>query len=270
MFPAFTIGGLELPLYGLISVIGFAIAIAVACHLSPRCGWPRIDILFASFYGIIGLVIGAKLLYFITYLPNIINYWDYYKSHTFAILLYGFSGFVFYGGLLGMFLGVWIYCRQFHLNTYAVMNVAAPAIPVMHAFGRIGCFLGGCCYGIEYHGLFSVQFPNDSDVKGLGDFPRFPTQLAESLFNFVLFIILFIYVKKGKPRQGQALGLYLIAYPIERFFIEFLRGDAIRGHFLFLSTSQWISLILLPIGIYFTFRKDKNVSTKETSNQTVG
>ncbi|MBQ1193904.1 MAG: prolipoprotein diacylglyceryl transferase [Lachnospiraceae bacterium] len=253
MLPAINIGGFELPLYGLVSIIGFVAAIAVACHLSPKSGWPRVDILFASFYGIIGLVIGAKLLYFIAYLPNIIKYWDLFRGRPFTILMYGFSGFVFYGGLIGFALGVWIYTKQFRIRFAPIMNVVAPAIPLMHAFGRIGCFLGGCCYGIEYHGPFAIHFPENSEVKSLGDFPRFPTQLVESLFNFILFATLFTYIKKGKPKEGQVLGIYLIAYPIERFLIEFLRGDAIRGKFLFLSTSQWISLLLLPIGIYLTF-----------------
>ncbi len=257
MFPEISIGALTLPTYGLVSVVGFALAILVACYLSPKCGLPKIDILFASFYGIIGLVLGAKLLYFITYLPKIIHYWSYFKTNPFAILLMGFSGFVFYGGLLGLLFGIWVYCKQFHINMRPMLNILAPSIPLMHAFGRIGCFLGGCCYGIEYHGPFAVQFPTDSDVKGLGDVTRFPTQLVESGFNFILFGLLLLYVKKGRPKQGQALGVYFIAYSIERFFLEFLRGDSIRGHFLFLSTSQWVSLILLPVGLYLFFRKEK-------------
>lgn len=259
MFPELSIGTLTLPTYGLVSIIGFALAILIACYLSPQCGLPKTDILFASFYGIIGLVLGAKLLYFITALPKIVHYWSYFKTNPFAILITGFSGFVFYGGLLGLFFGIWVYCRQFHLKFRPITNIIAPAIPLMHGFGRIGCFLGGCCYGIEYYGPFAVHFPADSDVKGLGDVSRFPTQLVESGFNFILFILLFLYVKKGKPRQGQALGIYLISYSIERFFLEFLRGDSIRGFFLSLSTSQWISLILLPVGLYLFLSKEKAV-----------
>lgn len=257
MFPELSIGSFTLPTYGLVSIVGFALAILVACYLSPQCGLPKIDILFSSFYGIIALVLGAKLLYFITYLPNIIRYWDYFKTNFFAILLYGFSGFVFYGGLLGLLFGIFVYCKQFHIRMTPMLNILAPAIPLMHAFGRIGCFLGGCCYGVEYHGPLAIQYPSSTDVKGLADVTRFPTPLVESAFNFILFIVLFFYVKKGNPKHGKAFGLYFIAYPIARFILEFTRGDLIRGHFLFLSTSQWISLFLLPFGLYLFFRKEK-------------
>lgn len=253
MLPSIFIGSFELPLYGLISLVGFACAIALACHLSPIGGLPKIDILFASFYGIIGLAIFAKLFYFIGYIPTLIKYFDIFKTNLWGILVYGFSGFVFYGGLIGLIIGIAIYCKQFHIRMTPLMNIIAPAIPLFHGFGRIACFMGGCCYGIEYHGPFSIKFPVNEDIKGLSDFPRFPTQLFESGFNFILALILFIYVKKG-AKPGKALGIYLIAYPIERFFLEFLRGDAIRGHFFLFSTSQWVSLILLPIGIYLTYK----------------
>lgn len=262
MLPSIFIGSFELPLYGLISLVGFACAIALACHLSPISGIPKIDVLFASFYGIIGLAIFAKLFYFIGYLPIIIEHFDLFKQNLWSILLYGFSGFVFYGGLIGLMIGLIVYCKQFHIRMTPLMNIIAPAIPLFHGFGRIACFMGGCCYGIEYHGPFSVQFPANEDIKTLADVPRFPTQLVESGFNFILALILFIYVKKG-AKPGKALGIYLIAYPIERFLLEFLRGDAVRGHFLIFSTSQWISLILLPIGIYITYKAS---SKKETTN----
>lgn len=86
--------------------------------------------------------------------------------------------------------------------------------------------------------------------------PRVPVQLIEAGFNFILFLVLYFYVKK-KPRSGRALGIYVIAYSIARFSLEFLRGDVYRGGFLWLSTSQWISLLMIPLGIWLICGKHK-------------
>ena len=250
MLQVIEIGSLEFPVYGIVSLIGFVLAIIVACIIAKNSPIPKQDVLFASFYCGMGILVGAKLLYFITVLPKIIAHIDLLFTKPLAVIIYGFSGFVFYGGLIGGALGVIIYCKQFHMPLFPYMNIAAPAIPIMHCLGRIACFLTGCCYGIEYHGPFAVQYPEGTDVKGLSDFERFPVQLVESLFNLVLFIVLFTYVRKKNPKPGKALGIYLTAYSIARFTLEFFRGDAVRGSFLFFSTSQWISLLLFPLGIY--------------------
>lgn len=261
MFPVISIGSFELPTYGMLALVGFLLALLVASSLSSLCGMPKQDIVFASLYCVVGIAVGAKLLYFLTVLPNLIKYFEVFHGNFFAFLLYGFSGFVFYGGLIGGALGVIVYCKQFRLRVSPLMNVVAPAIPLFHAFGRLGCFLAGCCYGVEYHGPLAVQFPHSSEVNHLADVTRFPVQLIESLLNLCLFAVIFLYVKRGKPKTGQALGMYLIAYPVIRFILEFFRGDSIRGLFFGLSTSQWISLMLLPIGLYLFFRKDKETTT---------
>lgn len=257
MLPEIILGEFSLPTYGLMAVIGFLAAIFVATTLSNKCGMPKMDIVFAAIYCAVGVIIGAKLLYFITVLPNIIKHIELLSTSPTAVLLYAFSGFVFYGGLIGGAFGIWVYCKQFHLSISPLMNIMAVAVPLFHGFGRLGCLLGGCCYGKEYHGAFAVTFPDNTGIKGLAGVERFPTQLTEAIFNFVLFILIYIFVKKGKPRSGQALGIYLIAYPIERFLLEFMRGDSVRGFFGPFSTSQWISLTLLPLGLYLTFRKEK-------------
>ena len=263
MYPSLYIGDFELPLYGLLAVAGMIMAVCSAVYLSPKCGLPRQDIVFSSVYVMIGVIVGAKILYFITVLPNIIKHSYLIFENPWAVLIYGFSGFVFYGGLIGGAIGMIIYCKQFHVALGPVMNVAAPSIPLMHAFGRIGCFLGGCCYGIEYHGPFAVNFPANESAENINAFPRFPVQLVEALVEFLIFILLFFLVKKNKLKEGQGIGLYLTIYPIARFIFEFLRGDENRGFLWIFSTSQWISLLLLPLGIYLTFRHLKEKQHKE-------
>lgn len=264
MIPYIYIFGYPLPMYGLLAMVGFALGVVVAMKLAKRHGLPSTDVLFASFYCGIGVILGAKLMYFITMLPKFIANFDVFLENPFAVLIYVFSGFVFYGGLIGGAIGVAIYCKQFKLPLSPFMNIAAPAIPLMHGIGRIGCLCAGCCYGMEYDGIFSITFPDNEFTHDISGVPRFPTQLIETTVNLILFVFLYLYVRKKKRKDGQAIGIYLIVYSVMRFLLEFVRGDMIRGSAVGLSTSQWISLILLPLGIYLVARKDRKKETDES------
>ena len=257
MIPYIYIFGYPLPMYGLLAIIGFILAVAVAASLAKKYGLPPSDVVFASFYCGIGVIVGAKLMYFITMLPKLIKNFDVFLENPWFVLIYVFSGFVFYGGLIGGAIGVIIYCKQFSIPLKPFMNVAAPAIPLMHGIGRIGCVCAGCCYGMKYDGPFAITYPCNDLTQGMCGVPRFPTQLVETVVNLILAACLFIYVKKGVKKDGRPIGIYLIVYSIMRFLLEFVRGDEVRGGLLGLSTSQWISLILLPLGIYLVFRKDR-------------
>lgn len=156
------------------------------------------------------------------------------------------GGFVFYGGLLGGFAGYFIGVKIARTGLTTFLNTFAFAIPYVHAFGRIGCFCAGCCYGIEYTGPLSVA-------------GHFPVQLLEALLLFAFaFVILGLVCKRSRNEFGMtgiSLFLYYILYySILRFFLEFLRGDEARGRVSFetgisLSISQIISLILFTAGI---------------------
>lgn len=266
MLPFIDIFGFELPMYGLLAMVGMVFGVLAAVSLAPKYGVPRMDIVFASFYCGIGLIIGAKLLYFITMLPKFVEHFDVFLKNPWAVLMYVFSGFVFYGGLIGAALGVIIYCKQFKIELRPVMAVVAPAVPLMHGIARIGCLCAGCCYGMEYHGFGAITFPTNEIIWGLADVPRFPTQIVETVVNLILFISLYIYVRKGNAKGEKAIGVYLIVYSVMRFCLEFVRGDVIRGVFNGFSTSQWISLALLPLGIFLLIKKFGDmpkVATKE-------
>ena len=137
------------------------------------------------------------------------------------------GGFVFYGGLLGglAFLLPW----SFWVKEPWPERLPAflPPLVFSHALGRVGCFLTGCCFGKE--SSFYGELLH-----------RHPTQLFEALGLFIIGLIL---MKKEKGR----VVFYFLAYPLLRFGLEFLRGDEIRGTFLFLPTSQTLSLVLLLV-----------------------
>ena len=135
-----------------------------------------------------------------------------------------------------MLAAIVIYTKKTAKNTGKYLRLIASAIPLFHGFGRIGCFLTGCCYGktISPHWhLFGLELD------------RIPVQLIEASFEFLLFILL-LYLSRKKP-QINGVTVYIIVYACFRFTIEFFRGDTVRGIFLGLSTSQWISLAIILV-----------------------
>lgn len=257
-----------IPLYTPMFLIGFFVSVLIARRLGPSHNVAKEDVVFASVYGAIGLLVGAKLLYFLTRLPTIIarfgTFVQIVRQSPLDALSYAFGGLVFYGGLLGGILGVYCYCRLYKVSFAPFLNLTAPVIPLMHGFGRIGCFLVGCCYGVEYHGFGSVQFPYNEVVPELSEVPRFPVQLLEAALNFVVFLVLLYLLKHRKMRQGQLMGIYLLYYTVARYLLEFLRGDRIRGSVGIFSTSQWISMLLLPAGIILASGKWKMLLEKQS------
>ncbi len=150
----------------------------------------------------------------------------------------------FIGGLLGgsiIFVIVYLIAKK---RLPQRLCDAAPVIPccitITHAFGRIGCFFAGCCYGKPTDSFLGVKFPHLAEKVH-------PTQLYESAFLFILFAVLsFLLLKK---LFKHTLSVYMIAYGIFRFAIEYLRDDY-RGEFVTgLTPSQFWSIAMVVLGI---------------------
>lgn len=150
---------------------------------------------------------------------------------------------------------------------YEYAAVIVPAIPLAHAIGRIGCFLAGCCYGRIVDTPISVCYRNPIGGAPVG-VPVFPIQLVESACNILVFVILLIYTRK-RLKAGSVLFLYSILYGIERFCLEYFRADEIRGIFLGLSTSQWISIAMIIFGIvgFVLARRRENRISKTMNDE---
>lgn len=149
------------------------------------------------------------------------------------------GGFVFYGGLFGAILANVFFCkiRKYILND--VMDFTIPMFVLFHVFGRIGCFLSGCCYGFKFAEPLVI-----SNIC----LNYFPIQLIEVLFEIIIFSII-----KNMTNE-QPLKIYLLTYAVFRFFVEFFRGDTARGIWLGISTSQWISLFIIAVYLYFVLK----------------
>ena len=259
MYPLFHIGSIELPAYGSIILIAYIIAVFLMRKKAYVYNIEKYEFVLSSILALVGMFVGAKIVYAISVIPDYIKHWDIVMNDVPFAIYNALSGFVFYGGLLGGLFMILLYCIQSDLNFLEFTNIVVPVIPFIHGLGRIGCLMGGCCYGIEYNGPFSITFPENEFVQGVSGVPRFPVQILECIINLIIFAIL--YKIANKPRKpGIMLGLYLISYSVVRFLLEFLRGDVERGFFLSVSTSQWISLILIPIGIYFLRREKMSVN----------
>ena len=219
-----------LPSYMVMALIGGFFAV---CFIFSRID--KYEILFTDFIKMfllcmIGGVVGSKVLFAITQIPWLIKHFSIENM----ILLIPQSGFVFYGGLFGVIFTLMFFTRNDADMRKKVFEISVPAMPLFHAFGRIGCFLAGCCYGKKL---------STPIVIGTIEFARIPVQIIESMAEFILFIVLFILSKKN--RDIDLLRIYLVIYAVIRFADEFLRGDKIRGIYGGVSTAQWISLIIL-------------------------
>ena len=114
-----------------------------------------------------------------------------------------FGGSVFYGGLLGGMAAGAIYCKKKKFNISEYSDIIAPGVPLFHFFGRIGCFFGGCCYGIE--SSFGYTVHGNELLSSVNDVQRFPVQLLEATLNLILFIVLARLLSKG-ALKGQQFG----------------------------------------------------------------
>ena len=159
-----------------------------------------------------------------------------------------------YGGIIGGILSGWIYCRVKKLKFLSYFDLMMPSIALAQGFGRIGCFLAGCCYGKETSGPLSVTFTNSDFAPN--NVALIPTQIYSSILDFGHFFLL-LYIARHKKADGQVAACYLIFYSICRFVLEFLRGDLERGSVGNLSTSQFISIFTVLAGILTWFLAEK-------------
>lgn len=220
-----------LPSYSILAFLGSFLALLLVYWRIQRFKVDFRDFLILLALCSIGGMFGSKILFIITRIPWL---FQNFSLLNLANLIFH-SGYVFYGGLFGVLLTIKLYSkRTAKYTTQKLFLLIAPAIPLFHCFGRIGCWLAGCCFGFAFTKPFVLN--------GLS-FARFPVQLLESLFEAFLFISLLVLEKRHS--NYSLLKIYLISYAVFRFMIEFFRGDEIRGIFFRLSTSQWISLIIL-------------------------
>ncbi|MBN1255919.1 MAG: prolipoprotein diacylglyceryl transferase [Deltaproteobacteria bacterium] len=237
-----TIGGFNIiKSYGLMIAIGILVGLFLARRQAAREGIDPDKIIDIAFYVLLAALIGSRLLFVLT------NFKEYVDNPLDIFKIWE-GGLVFYGGLiLAVAIGIWC-IRRFSLPLWQVTDIFAPSVAIGHTFGRIGCFLAGCCYGKPSSLPWAVTFTDPRSLAPQG-IPLHPTQLYSSLGLFAIFAFL-IWLRKRKTFHGELLWSYTLVYAIFRFFIEFLRGDP-RGSCFggLLSSAQTIGIFLAGISV---------------------
>lgn len=243
MHPYLYLFNLIIPSYGLLIALGVIFANIFALLIIKYTQQDFNDFILLEAYGFLGAFLGAKLLYLFVSYKNIewdkIFNFDYFNN----LML---TGFVFYGGLILGLIFVLLAGKIHNINSIQFIRNFIFIIPFIHSFGRIGCFMAGCCYGIPYDGFGAVTFPENSFA--LSGISLFPIQLVEAFC--LIFISLTILFFQIKMKFNYTIESYFISYAILRYILEKFRYDDARGFFLCLSTSQWISLSLIIIAIF--------------------
>ena len=244
MLPFLSIGGLNIPSYGMCIVFGIILA-SLWVKIDPH--WKDIDFDFfilisACIFG--SGFLGAKIAFVLITLP--ISFQAFISSFGAP------GGFVFYGGLLGGALGYLIGIKISRQRNADYIKIYAVLIPFCHAFGRIGCYLAGCCYGKPYSGFLAIPSENVAFGKP-EDISYFPIQLVEAVFLFAISAFIYFFTSKyqqsrmanSAAKNANPFFIYLFLYSLIRFILEFFRGDSVRGILSCgLSISQAVSLIL--------------------------
>lgn len=239
-----SIGPITIYGYGLMIAIGIIAAFLVADYRAKKMNLDGDKIINIAIWVVIGGIFGAKLLYIITQIKEVL-------SNPKSILDIK-EGFVVYGGIIGGVIAGFLYSKKAKIGFMQYFDLVMPSVALAQGFGRIGCFLAGCCYGIETTSHFGIIFHESAFAPN--GIRLLPTQLISSGLNFIHFIILILIAKISK-KEGQVGGFYLIFYSVGRFILEFFRGDLARGSVGTLSTSQFISIFIFIIGLVFVFRK---------------
>ena len=225
--------------YGVLVAAGFLIGLAVAARLVRREGLPSETIADLGVWLILAGMASAKLFY-------IVFFWQDFLAglHTEGVRSLR-EGFVFYGGFIGASLATVVFTRRRRLSLWKIGDACAPGAAIGHAFGRVGCFFNGCCYGKPCSLPWAVRFPAPHPMAGI---PVHPTEIYEALGNIVIFLALTRFYRR-KRFDGQVWWWYVLSYGVLRFVVEFFRGDYERYYFGVFTIGHAIAAVMVVVAV---------------------
>jgi phosphatidylglycerol:prolipoprotein diacylglycerol transferase len=254
----FQVGSLTIGSSVFFITAAYAVSIVVVLLLGRKQKLPIGELAAYLLFGVGICMIGSRLYLYLN---------DFFANPSFYVRNPGalfktpfFQGKSFYGAVIaGILFSLW-YLPRFRLPLWKVADLVAAGTALGFSIARIGCFLGGCCYGRPSLAPWAVTFPQL-------DSPRHPTQLYESGLNFLSFIFLAAMLNR-KKFDGQIICFDIIINSLARFFVEFYRGDPGRGYvfqgssaYLSLSVPQLFSLLGIAAGsILYAVLKEKAAS----------
>lgn len=251
MYPKLVqIGNIPIYSYGTMVVIGFLLALwrgmrvctrrmATEPEGSPRRIKPD-DFFDLGMLGLLIGLIGARITFIL--LSE--------KNNWLEALRHWQSGLSLHGGLFAGIVFLVLFCRKRKLNILAVGDVAAVSWPLGYAFGRIGCFLNGCCYGGACSLPWGVRFPDEQHFGALTP-PSHPIQVYAALINLVVFFVMVQWEKRPR-RDGELFYGYLAFYGVYRYAMEAFRAGVTSDYLvpsLHLTETHIISVLMIAVGL---------------------
>ena len=266
---AFHLGPLTIHWYGVMIALAFLAGLWTATRRARREHIPGEKIADIVLWLMIGSIIGARTVYVTTYWHD-----EFANQPLSEIFMIQHGGLVYYGGFIGGAIAGLIYMRWKKMPFWKTADVLAPSIALGNAFGRIGCFLNGCCYGRVCSLPWAVQFPAHSAAaeqqyqQGLigpnsPSLPVHPTEIYDALDNFILYLLL-AWLFRHKKFDGQVLATFLIGYAITRTIMEMFRGDYPPDHYHYgLTPGELLSIPMFIAGLLLAALLSRRAEQKQ-------
>jgi phosphatidylglycerol---prolipoprotein diacylglyceryl transferase len=255
------LGVLQIRWYGLMYILGIAIIYFILNHLvkKRKLKLSSEDVLDFVVYLAMGMLIGGRVLYFVFYDTGSI-------IHDPAELLrLWHGGMSFHGGLIGVIVAAYWYCRKKRLDFWLMADLLVIPMGIALALGRFGNFINGELYGKPWNGFLCIDYTHNPHLNFLPELCRYPTQLMEVAKNLVLFATMWTLRNKKLPK-GFLFWLFITLYGVMRFFIEFLKlpDEGIGYVFGVLTMGQVLcALMIISGGTMLILLKYKHASPKK-------
>jgi phosphatidylglycerol:prolipoprotein diacylglycerol transferase len=261
---AFEIFGLKVHWYGIMYILALLTALYVAKWIVKKDNLDISESLLDNYFiwVEIGVILGARIGYFIFYVPNNL----YYFTHPWQMFnpfvngkFVGIAGMSYHGAVIGFAIATFLFVKKYKVDMWKLLDIVAVAVPAGYIFGRIGNFLNQRLVGRV----------TDSDIAiYVNGVLRYPSQLFEAFFEgIVIFLIIFFYRKK-KKFDGELIALYMILYGLARSFCEMFREPDPQLGFIFMhfTMGELLSFVMIFAGILIYFIKLSNISKKKLYN----
>jgi len=207
----FHIGSFPIRSYGLMILVGFFAGMWLIRKRAEKYGLDPQKVMDPCFYALVAGILGARVVY-------LLQEFGYYSKHINEVFSLNFAGLTSFGGFLFGAVAVMWWAAKNRIRIATLLDLFAPGFMLAHVFGRVGCFLNGCCYG----GVCDASLPW---ATKFADAPGFhhPAQLYDSLMNLAG-IGLLVWYERSRLRPGQITGAFLFLHGLARFIYEFWRA----------------------------------------------
>jgi len=257
----FRIGSFPVSSYQFIGIIGVILGFVIFYYEAKRQSLNKSIIINVGIIATITGFIGAKIQHIL-----FDGFFEIYLQKPVAMLKFWKGGYAVYGSVVFALPAIVLYLTLNREKVLKYLDAISYSLALGISLGRVGCFLNGCCFGNISVSPLALTFLKSGDsaryqfnhsiIHHLGKvpYPVIPTQIISTISNFIIFLFLFLVVRKKYKKDGTVFGLWLALYAIFRFIIEYFRSDD-RGMFFggLLSTSQIIAVVALIVGILLVY-----------------